>query len=366
MTTTAPVRLGIVGLGNIGQHHADKLALTDGVELVGGMDVAPGARQRFAAAYDCDAYDDATNLVADADAIIVTTPNRFHEPYAVTALDADTHVLVEKPLAHDLASAERIAESARDSEALCMVGFNNRFRKPVEVLSEYAQQGRFGDLTHVDANYLRRRGIPGRGSWFTSKDVAGGGAVVDIGVHAIDLALHFLDFPEIAEVSGVTRQTFGTDDDYAWIHMWGEDTGSGDFDVEDSATAFLRCADGTTVSLDVAWATNREENETYHLDGTDGGARLDRSNGELTLYEASRAGGDHLADTDIETRPSDPHRDEQRAFVEAIRTGEHPGRNTVEQGLAVQRVIDAIYRSAEAGGAVELDASTAVETEWDR
>jgi predicted dehydrogenase len=366
MTTTEPVRIGIVGLGNIGQHHADKLRLTDGVTLVGGMDVDPDARQRFASAYDCAEYDDATRLVADADAIIVTTPNRFHEPYAVTALDADTHVLVEKPLAHDLASAERIAESARASDALCMVGFNNRFRKPVEVLTEYARQGQFGDLTHVDANYLRRRGIPGRGSWFTSKDVAGGGALVDIGVHAIDLALHFLDFPEVVEVSSVTRQTFGTDDEYAWIHMWGEDTGPGDFDVEDSATAFLRCADGTTVSLDVAWATNREENETYHLDGTDGGARLDRSSGDLTLYEASRVGGNHLSDTDVETRASDPHRDEQRAFVEAIRTGEHPGRNTVEQGLAVQRVVDAIYRSAGTGEAVDLAESTAVETEWDR
>jgi predicted dehydrogenase len=110
----------------------------------------------------------------------------------------------------------------------------------------------------------------------------------------------------------------------------------------------------------------RRTAKTYHLDGTDGGARLDRSNGDLTLYEASRAGEDHLADTEVETRASDPHRDEQRAFVEAVRTGEHPGRNTVEQGLAVQRVIDAIYRSAAAGEAVDLQASTAVETEWDR
>jgi predicted dehydrogenase len=366
MTTTAPVRIGIVGLGNIGRHHADKLALLDGAELVGGMDVAPEARASFASAYDCAVYDDATDLVADADAIVVTTPNRFHERYAVAALEADTHVLVEKPLAHDLPSAERIAETARGADALCMVGFNNRFRKPVEVLAEYVRRGRLGDLTHVDANYLRRRGIPGRGSWFTSQAVAGGGALVDIGVHAIDLAMHFLDFPEIEEVSGVTRRTFGTREDYAWLRMWGEDTGPDDFDVEDSATAFLRCADGTTVSLDVAWATNREENETYHLDGTAGGARLDRSAGELTLYEAGREGGNHLADTEIETRPSDPHRDEQRAFVEGIRTGEHPGRNTVEQGLAVQRVMNAIYRSAESSEAIRLAESTAVATEWDR
>jgi predicted dehydrogenase len=363
MSTTTPVRVGLVGLGNIGQHHADKLTRFDDATLVGGMDVDPEARSAFAAAYDCREYEDATRLLEDVDALVVTTPNRFHESYVLAALDADVPVLCEKPLAHTLESAERIAAAARDSDAFCMVGFNNRFAYPVEVLYDYVREGRLGDVRHVEANYVRRRGIPGRGSWFTSKAVAGGGALVDIGVHAVDLTMHFLNFPEVVEVSGASRSEFGGRDDYAWIRMWGDDTGPEDFDVEDSVTAFLRCADGTTVSLEVAWAANRVDDETYHLRGTDGGARFDRSAGELTLLEADRGGSDHLADTSIETRPSDPHRAEQRAFLDAVRTGEPPRRNTVEQGLAVQRVLDAIYRSAAAESAVTLEESTDVATE---
>ncbi|WP_440005921.1 Gfo/Idh/MocA family protein [Halomicrococcus sp. SG-WS-1] len=354
MSSSEPVRVGLVGLGNIGHYHADRI--TDMPhEIVGGVDINPDARARFAEKYDTRSFESYEELYeSDVDAVIVTTPNKFHEEYAVAALDAGLDVLLEKPLAHTLESAERIAEAARNAEGFCMVGFHNRFRNPVEIIKGYQQEGRFGQTRHVEANFIRRRGIPGRGSWFTNRDVAGGGALIDIGVHAIDLALHFHDFPEVVEVSGAVRSQFGDRDDYTYLEMWGEDTQSGTFTVDDSVTAFVRCADGRTISLEVAWAANRDSNEEFFIRGTQAGARFDKHDDSLTLYETSMVGADHFSDSDVETRQEDPHKAEQRVFFEAVQEGVAPGRNTVDQALSVQRVIDGIYRSAEQGGSVEL------------
>ncbi|WP_058365130.1 Gfo/Idh/MocA family protein [Haloparvum sedimenti] len=348
------VRVGIVGLGGIGHHHANRLA-ERGANLVGGMDIDADARTRFAEAFDAAVYEEAEHLYEEVDAVLVTTPNRFHEEYALSALDAGLDVLLEKPLAHDLESAERIVEAAKEADGFCMVGFNNRFAEPVQVLKHEQAEGRFGDVRHVEANYVRRRGIPGRGSWFTSKGVAGGGSLIDIGVHAIDLALYFLDYPEVVEVSGVTRSAFGGRDDYTFVEMWGEDAGPEGFDVDDSASAFIRGADGRTVSLEVAWATNRPTNDEFVIRGSDAGARFDRDSHDLTIFESKTGGGHHHADQHVETRENDTHATEQGVFLEAVAEGEAPTINTVEQALTVQKVIDGIYRSSEQGGAVRLD-----------
>ncbi|WP_440989617.1 Gfo/Idh/MocA family protein [Haloarchaeobius baliensis] len=358
MKTDGTVRVGIIGLGGIGGIHADHLeaiasAGNTAVELVGGMDISSEARRGFEREYGVETVDDATVLYERADAVIVTTPNRYHEEYVVGALDAGLDVLVEKPLAHSLESAERIAAAARQTDAVCMVGFHNRFAAEAQVLKEHIDRGRFGEVTHVDATYVRRRGIPGRGSWFTDESIAGGGALLDIGAHAIDLALHFMEFPEIAEVSGVTRSTFGSDEGYTYLEMWGED-GDGEFTVDDSANAMIRTVDGQTVVLDTAWASNRPTENSYRVRGTDAGADLDREDESLTIYEVDDAGAPHFADTTVTTRREPAHRTEQRVFLETVVAGAEPATNTVEQALTVQRVLDAIYESAASGQAVSL------------
>jgi predicted dehydrogenase len=355
----AAPRVGFVGLGNIAHHHATQLETRDAT-LAGGMDVDAAARERFGDEFDAPVHADVEALFGDLDAVVVTTPNRHHEEYVVAALERGLDVLVEKPLAHTLASAERIAAAAADATGFCMVGFNNRFSDAAAVLTEYQRAGRLGEVYHVEANYVRQRGIPGRGSWFTSKAVAGGGALVDLGVHAVDLALHFLGFPEVVEVTGETRAAFGGRDDYAFVEMWGEDGGPVGFDVEDSASAFLRCGDGRTVSLEVAWAANRPTTDEFFVRGTDAGARLDRASQDLTLYEAGTAGANHIVESDVETRDRTTHAVEQGVFLDAVRAGTHPGTCTVAEGLAVQRVLDAVYRSAEAGRAVEPEPAAPV------
>jgi predicted dehydrogenase len=355
MQSDSPAQIGIVGLGGIGHYHADLLADQPAADLVGGVDISGDARRAFSEKYNVSTYEQVDDLLEVADALFVTTPNRFHEEYTIDALEAGLDVLLEKPLAHTLESAERIVEAAHAAEGFCMVGFNNRFSAPVEVVKQYQADGRFGKFSHIEANYVRRRGIPGRGSWFTSKEVAGGGSLIDIGVHAIDLALYFLDFPRIAEVSGTARSQFGTREDYAFVEMWGDDIGPQGFDVDDSVSAFIRTAKGQTISLDVAWAVNRPTNDEFVLRGTEAGAKFDRSSHELTIYEDSKAGRDHLTDAEIETRASDTHKAEQRYFIDHIGSETTPQRNTVDEGLAVQKVIDAIYRSSEEGRAISLD-----------
>ncbi len=340
------VRTGIVGLGNIGQYHAERL-LDLGVPLVGGMDVADEARNTFARRYGVDVYDDHNELYDAIDAVVVTTPNKFHERYALDAFERDLHVLLEKPLAHDLESAKRIAAAAAGSDSTCMVGFNNRFSNPVQIVRNRIQRGDIGRVTHLEANYVRRRGVPGRGSWFTRRSISGGGALIDLGVHAIDLALYLLEYPEVLEVSGVTRSEFGPREDYAYLEMWGDDAGPEGFDVDDSASAFVRCGGNRTISLEVAWATNRPSNHEFVVHGTEAAARFDLLENDLTIHSAGTIGPDHLEDTTVKTRQNDTHSDEQRAFFDAVVSGRGVG-ESVEHALAVQRVVDAIYRSSEA------------------
>ncbi|WP_227379806.1 Gfo/Idh/MocA family protein [Haladaptatus halobius] len=348
------VQIGIIGLGNIGHYHADRLRDLN-VNLTGGADISAEAREQFAEKYETQVFNTANELFATGlDGVIITTPNRFHEEYAVAAFKADVAVFLEKPLAHTLESAERIAKAAEDADTFCMVGFHTRFYPSVRTIKGYQDAGRFGKIRHIEANFIRRRGIPGRGTWFTTHEVAGGGALIDIGVHAIDLALYIHGFPAILEVSATSRSQFGDREDYIYLNMWGEDTGPGQFDVEDSVSAFLRCAEGKTIALEVAWAANCPANQSYFIRGTEAGARFDRDTESLTIYKSSPVGADHLSDVTLQTRPEDAFTAEQRMFVDGVRTGDAPNQNTVEQALTVQRVIDAIYRSAADKHAVSL------------
>ena len=357
------VRLGVVGLGLMGRVHA-RNALDLGARVVAGADVAAGSREEFAAEFGATTYETHEALLAgaDVDAVVVTTPNRFHEAAATAALEAGCDVLVEKPLAHSLESAERIAEAAADAPGDCMLGFHSRFSPAATATRAYADAGRFGEITHVEATFVRRRGIPSPGSWFTTADLSGGGSLIDVGVHVVDLALFVLGFPELVEVSGATRSNFGGRDDYAdpdgFAATW---TGGSDtFDVDDSVSAFLRFATGQTVSLEVAWATNRPPASELVVRGTDAGASFEMEGEVVELYETGNHGVDHYVTSEIDARGGpEGHVAEMDHFLAAVAAGEPPTMNTVEQGLAVQRAIDGIYRSAASGRAVALGAASA-------
>ncbi|WP_226023023.1 Gfo/Idh/MocA family protein [Halomicrobium salinisoli] len=355
---SAPVRLGIVGLGFMGTTHASN-AEEFGHDVVAGADVVPEAREDFAEAYGATTYEDPEAMFdgEDLDAVAVSTPNAFHEEAVVPALERDLNVLCEKPLADDLESAERIAAAARDSDAFCSVNFHNRISTGAEVFTGYREAGRFGEITHVQANYVRSRGIPGVGSWFTNEELSGGGAVIDIGVHAIDLALYLMGFPRVEEVLAVTRDNFGTDPDYVDPEDWYDAMDEAVFDVEDSATALITCAGDRTISLEVSWAANQTETQEFVVRGTEGGARLNLGGEDLTMLDDGHEGVDHLVESEVATGSLDHTGWEgsDKLFLDAVADEAAPDLNTVEQGLTVQRVIDGIYRSAAEGTAVSVD-----------
>lgn len=358
MATIPSLRVGIIGLGNIGRYHAERLQRL-GQTIVGGVDTAEEARQSFAEDFDTRAFGKFSDLFdQNVDCIVITTPNKYHEQYAAMALERDIPVLIEKPLAHTCESAEQIVAAENASEAFCMVGFHKRFINGVDALRDRIAGHELGEIHHIEANYIRRRGIPGRGGWFTHDATSGGGALIDIGIHALDLALYFLDFSQIQSVDATILSEFGPREDYTYLEMWGDDYGPDRYDVEDSVRAFLRSITGASISLNTAWAANQPDDTTITVTGSKGGARLDHETGELELYTVANSGKPQLLTTRVETRKEDPHRKEQQEFLEAVANGTPPRRSTVEEGYYMQKVIDAIYTAGETGERAPLAEST--------
>lgn len=348
--------VGIVGLGGMGHLHASTVQEL-GATVVAGADIAAESRAEFEASFDATTYERYDALVADeaVDAVVVTTPNRFHEPIAVAALEAGLSVLIEKPLAHTVESARRIVEAASASPGCAMVGFHNRHAGSVRLFDAQRDRDRFGEIRHVETNYVRRRGIPGTGSWFTDESLSGGGALIDIGVHALDLSLYAMNFPEIIEVTGQTRSAFGDSRSVADPDAFGGPGSDETYDVDDSVSAFVRTADGRTISLEAAWATNRDPSMDVHVRGGDAGARFEIGDSTCRVLDAGIAGVDHYEDVELSAEAAEPgYRIQDRHFLECAATGSEPETNTVEQGLQVQRVIEAIYESAATNRSVEL------------
>lgn len=352
--TDGSVCVGIVGLGAIGNIHAETVKQSD-AELVGGADIDPDARAHFTAEHGVPTHESAEPLYEDADAIVVAVPPRYHEGQTVAAFEAGLDVFLEKPLAHTVESAERIAAAAGEHDATCMVGFHNRFTPSATALAARIDDGELGTVEHVDAKFVRRRGVPGPGSWFTSQQVAGGGALQDIGVHAIDMALHLMGHTAVEEVVGVTRNTFAARGDYVSLVGWEYESGEGEINVDDGARAFLRCAGGSTVSLEAAWAANRPDAHEFVVQGTDSGATLDLQEGTLTLHDADARGISQAVDADVRARGPAKYAASLEHFLDAVREQRAPEWNTVEQALTVQQVVDAIYRADERGEAVRVD-----------
>lgn len=348
------MRVGIVGLGSIGSIHADTVRRSD-AELVGGADIDPDARSHFSAEHGVPTHESAEPLYDEADAVVVAVPPRYHEGQTVAAFEAGLDVFLEKPLAHTVESARRIAEAAGERGATCMLGFHDRFVPASKALAARVEDGELGTVQHIDAKYVRRRGVPGPGSWFTSKEVAGGGALQDIGVHAIDMALHLMGHPAVDEVTGVARQTFAHREDYVSLIGWDYEPGEGEIDVDDGAIAFLRCAGGRTVSLEVAWAVNRPDAHEFVVQGTERGATLDLHEGTLTLHGADSRRVGQAVDADVRARGPAKISSSLRHFLDAVEEGRAPEWNTVEQALTVQRIVDGIYRADEEGGSVRID-----------
>jgi predicted dehydrogenase len=223
-------------------------------------------------------------------------------------------------------------------------------------LKKHIDTGSLGRIYYAKASWLRRSGIPGLGSWFTNKEMSGGGPLIDLGVHVLDMALHLLGEPEVLSVSAATYAELGPKGRGGSLFSAKQQVNSA-YEVEDIATAFLRLADGGTLLLETSWAGYAGTGDSFGvtLFGSDGGAQIDVRNyaqeDTLRIYT-------DIADTPAEIRPEvrrgEGHQAVVRSFVETVRSGEWDNQHG-EEGLSRTRVIDACYASAQAGHEVSLD-----------
>lgn len=340
------IAVGIIGAGTISRNHAAPLSEL-GHEVAAVADIDEDALATFASEYESSStYEDYERMLNEEDlnAVLVAVPNALHADCAIAALKHDVNVLVEKPLADSLENARRIADAEAESDANVMVGFKKAFEDSTDIVTDIIEADEMGEVYEVNIEMVRQRSIPQIGSWFTRKDVSGGGPVVDLGPHMLHLALYLLDFPTVETVSASTGAHFGPDEDYSYMSMWGgEPTADRTFDVEDHARALIRTADGATIHTNLTWATNREGFEQVQVLGNDAGATFDPHESEVFLHSTDH---DSLTSTSYERAGGDEFRRQWEYFAEVI-TGERDHTmNTVEQGLAVQRLIESIYESA--------------------
>ncbi|MGG1520234.1 Gfo/Idh/MocA family oxidoreductase [Paenibacillus oryzisoli] len=353
MTDNKQIRIGIIGSGNIGNVHMETFKAVPDFVLAGVTDAYLPLAQARAKEHGIErVYDNADQMLADSsiDAVVIAVSNEWHAPIAVQALEAGKHVLLEKPMAIDLASAKRIVEAERKSGKILMIPHQLRWDAVALAIKEQTQKGALGHIYHAKATYLRRKGIPGWGTWFTQMDKSGGGPLIDLGVHMLDLTLYLMGNPKPVSVYGATYSEFGPRKQ--GIGTWGAPNWNGHFDVEDFATALIKFENGETLSLDVSWAGLLENDglPSVQLLGTEGGAYLKGNKGKLLAEKFDRK-------VDIEL-PA-PDNDEPRVnmvkhFLHCIRTGQTP-MTSVMTGYTNNLILDAIYRSSRTGDEIKLN-----------
>jgi predicted dehydrogenase len=351
------IKIGVIGVGNIGREHIAAFQEVPGADVVAVADAQQGAAAKAAKEFGVpQSFESGVELIAcdDVEAVVVAVPNRFHESLAIASIGADKHVLLEKPMAIDAAGARSIYRAAKDSGLVVMLGHQYRRTWWAEAMRERIKAGDLGDLYHAKCGWLRRKGIPGWGTWFTRKGESGGGPLIDIGVHMLDITFEMLGSPKPVSVAGATFAAFGPKK--KGIGEWGTPDWAGEYDVEDLATAMVRCDGGKVVSLDVSWAAHVDRNEVYfELLGDEGG--LVYRGGKLTFL-TERDGeivDEEIAMPEGAGEEKDPGRAGMTAeFLRCVKSGDTP-RASAWSGLVNSLVLDAIYRSAEEGMEVEVD-----------
>lgn len=351
-----PVRIGVIGCGSIGSYHIEKLVAA-GAKLVAVCDIDPDALQSAAKKFAVpNAMPDYRDLLAldELDAVTVALPNDLHAPVSIAALRAGKHVFCEKPMAMNVGECKQMIAAAAKARRVLQIGLVCRFHAEPQLVCQLRDEGKLGNIYHAQAISTRRRGVPGRGGWFTTKARSGGGPLIDIGVHILDLTTWMMGQPRPVAVSAQTFRKFIQRDDYACTGMWGKPVAGGPTDVEDYATAMIRFANGATCHLECSWAANIGEDVTHcQVLGDKAGVSLDLGSKGLSLHGQD---GSLLTDTKPLYRKREGFVEEFKAFIASCQTGKRaaiPG----EHGQYVQALLDGIYRSAKARREVAIPAS---------
>ena len=356
ITKNMSIKVGVIGAGGMLQYHAAGFRAA-GAEIVAVADPAPGAAARATEKWGiATAYDSVEAMLAgspELDAISIIVPNKFHAPLAVQCLKAGKHVFCEKPPALCAAEVEEMIEVSKAAGKTLMFNFNNRARPESQAMKGYVDDGTVGTINSAQAKWIRRTGIPGFGGWFTTKELSGGGPVIDL-LHMIDLALYFMGYPEPAHVLAQTFDDFITDKNFKG--PWGiPDREGGVNNVEAAAHGFVTFKTGQVLTLQVSWAEMvKREEVSVVFQGSKAGGKVERLFGRDGLDETSidacelyvQENGNSVNRSITVEACEDMGRSlSARNFIEAIEGRAEP-LNTPLQALRLMRIIDAVYQSA--------------------
>ena len=347
------VRVGIIGAGTVARRNQIPAFLVcDRAEVVAVFDRHIERAEALCKQFGIPkAYSDLGELLADPEinCVSICTGNVSHENIALAAIEAGKHVLCEKPMAITVEQAERMARAAEEKGVIFMMAFVNRFRQESILINEFREQGRFGEIYHARCGWIRRRGTPS--GWFTSKAKSGGGAVLDIGVHVIDLTWYLMGRPKPVSVSGVTHRRIGSYTSRSVAGWSAVGVQDGVFDNEEAASALVRFENGASLSVDISWAINgKEEGMFSKLYGEKAGASVlpaviyGEENGFLTDVEPVLA---------VENNWQNAFEREIAHFADCVIHHRTP-LSGAQDGLTVQRMLNGIYESAEQGKEILL------------
>ena len=357
-------KVGVIGAGGMLQYHAAGFRQA-GAEIVAVADAAPGAAAKAAEKWGiAKSYDSVEEMLAgspEIEAVSIIVPNKFHAPLTIQCLEAGKHVFSEKPPAMNAAEVQAIIDAAKKAGRQVLFNFNNRARPESQAMMTYISQGVVGTINSAQAKWIRRTGIPGFGGWFTTKEMSGGGPLIDL-LHMVDLAMYFMGYPEPAHVLGQTFSDFIEDKQFKG--PWGiPDRVGGTTDVENAAHGFVVFKSGQVLTLQVSWAEMvKREEVSVVFQGTKAGGKVERlfgidglDNTAIDTCELYVQENGHSVNRSITTPAcEDMGRIGSAAnFIEAIE-GKAKAFNTPEEALRLMQVIDAVYASATSGKPVAI------------
>ena len=349
--------VAIIGCGNIANAAHIPAYLKSGMaEIRYFCDLIPEKAQACLEKYGCGkAVVDYHEFLNDPelDAVSVCTHNDFHSIIAIDFLRAGKHVMCEKPAARILSEALEMQKAAHETGKLLNIGVCNRFNTYVEKIRELIAAGELGEVYHVYASFRAHRSIPGLGGDFTTFAASGGGALIDWGVHYLDLILFCCGDPKVRTASGAAFSKLGVDmKNFVYTGMWAEETSNvetGTYDVDDSVTGFVR-TNGPTITFNGAWAQNIGVSETY-IDflGDKAGIRLNYC-GDFRLWSTKNG---MLTETKVNCRTTDMYENEIKDFLRCIGTGEH-NRQYIDYAVETSKLMQAIYDSSASGKEISI------------
>jgi predicted dehydrogenase len=343
---TQKLKVGLIGLGNIANIHAGGWKASPHAELVAGCDIDPSVFEHWEKDHDLHRLTlDSAELIndPDIDIIDVCTPNNFHAPLSIAALDAGKHVLCEKPLAPTTDEIRQMIAARDRSGKLLMTAHHFRFTGTARALKAEIDAGALGPIYHARAWWLRRAGTPIRPT-FIYKDQATAGVGLDIGVHVIDFTLWLMGNPRPVSVSGVARTELAKQE--GAFSAWGGDIPAG-FDVDEFSAGFVRFENGASLMIEVSWLLHHKEDDDVQtwLYGTKAGAHWP----SCVLYETNNQLKQQYNRTlHLTADKLRAHHQEIVEFAEAVVNGA-PSPVPPEQSLQVGQILEALYKSQETG-----------------